>query len=143
MNEKIEFRPVSLTDFQQLEKFFPKWKKKSLLKKIHKSISDENDNRFVAVLNGTIIGHVRTRIFQRKKKKIALLQSLFVLPEFRAKGIGLAIEKHALSQLSPQIELVYGYVLKGNKASIKLHKKLGFKEIPSDKEGKHLFKLNL
>ncbi len=49
---------------------------------------------------------------------------LFVLSEYRGKGIGQALIKHALEKLEGQGSL---YVVKSNKPALNLYEKLGFK----------------
>jgi len=116
------FREANAADANAIQKLFPHWKN------VAKRIAQENRQRFVAELEGKVVGHVAVEFHSGTKEHIATMQSIIVLPEHRGKGIGIGLEKYAIAQLAPKIVMVVGRVSAENRASLVIQKKLGFKK---------------
>ncbi|WP_320128936.1 GNAT family N-acetyltransferase [uncultured Sphaerochaeta sp.] len=54
------------------------------------------------------------------------LGMLVIFPEFRRRGLALALERHYCNRLLGQGKIPYCHIIKGNTASLALHEKLGF-----------------
>jgi predicted GNAT family acetyltransferase len=50
---------------------------------------------------------------------------LYVFPEFRHRGYGVALQKHLIAKTMGEGYIPFGQVEKGNHASINLQKKIG------------------
>lgn len=81
---------------------------------------------------GKLIGMGKTHFFTKERfKHNASLQSLYVSPKYRGRGIAKEIEIRQLKLISekPEIALVFGEIFSSQIASLELHKKLGFEVV--------------
>ncbi|NPA75179.1 MAG: GNAT family N-acetyltransferase [Euryarchaeota archaeon] len=63
------------------------------------------------------------------RKKVGMIYDLYVVPEFRNRGLGTALLQYALNDMqSNGAQLVRLTVLSNNKKAISLYRKLGFAE---------------
>lgn len=65
---------------------------------------------------------------ENKKRHKAVLWGVYTTPEYRGQGIGRALCKNALDNVSEAIELIQLSVVKGKDTALGLYKDLGFKE---------------
>jgi phosphinothricin acetyltransferase len=85
-----------------------------------------------AEYEGKLVGMGSTRLFTKERfKHNASLESLYVTPTYRRKGIAEEIEKNQIDLISkmPGIEVIFGEIFSSQKASLELHKKLGFEVV--------------
>jgi ribosomal protein S18 acetylase RimI-like enzyme len=125
--EFIELKEVTLNTLGELHALFPHWKKSSVQKKINATLGG-SDRRFVALLNGVIVGHVKVIYGRGLHKHRAEITSLIVDQKHRRHHIGFELMKYVLSQISMTRKLALLAVDSKNKPAIKLYKKLGFEK---------------
>lgn len=134
INEFLEYTTKSYSK-QALEfaKFKPS-KKHAYSKNILKYFSELHHSRFLVAVEGTkIIGYVMGAIESNPhviKSKAGSIKSFFVTKEFRGKGIGKQLNKALVEWFKKKkcdhLELD---VYDGNKKTISMYKKWGFKEV--------------
>ena len=80
---------------------------------------------YILEKEGIAVGSIRFDI-EKNTAKISYL----IDPEFKGKGLGTRILKEGIARLrleKPFVKIIYGFVIKGNLASIKIFENLGFK----------------
>ncbi len=86
---------------------------------------DKDTTSFVAEVKGHIVGYARMKVNHEQKR--CYLESLYVLPEFQGRGIGMEllkiVEQNSLKNSFQQIWLG---VMEQNVPSLEWYKKLGF-----------------
>ncbi|MFA6268650.1 MAG: GNAT family N-acetyltransferase [archaeon] len=126
--DKIEYKElkeINLNTQAEIHALFPKWKKSSVQKKLNATLVGI-DERFVAIEDGRIVGHVKVVFGKGLHKHRVEVTSLVVEEHHRRKHIGVELMKFALSSLPKGKELVLLSVDSKNKAAISLYKKIGF-----------------
>jgi L-amino acid N-acyltransferase YncA len=101
-----------------------------------KALKGENAIIF-AEYKGKLIGIGGVHLFSREKvKHNASLESLYVSPEYRRKGIAKEIVKRELEFLakSPEIKMAFAEIFSSQTASLVLHKELGFEVVGTIKD---------
>ncbi|PRX43504.1 GNAT family N-acetyltransferase [Salegentibacter salegens] len=91
-------------------------------------IENSNCEYYILKVNGICAGSIR---FDIEEKQIAKINYLLD-PNFTGKGLGTYLLENGIKFLKenrPEINMVYGYVLKENMASIKIFEKLLFEEL--------------
>lgn len=98
-----------------------------------------NDSRWlvlVAEADGKIAGFGRVKYLMMSDGSASLdlpegwyLNGLIVAPEFQRLGIGLRLSERRISWVAERADIVRYFASLQNRASIALHKKLGFKEV--------------
>lgn len=84
----------------------------------------KNDSRIVGFAYAGIVRHN----FEKISKIIGVIDDVYVLPEFRGKGIGKKLVVECLNKMKVVgVKVVGLQVLTENRAAIKLYEKLGFK----------------
>ena len=118
---------------------FPKRTKESIIKEMNKAkkervkgfkqnISSKLTYFVVGEEKGEVVGFGQAELNKYDKKK-AMIEKIYVKKSFRGKGIGTKIFNELLNWLKKRkVKSVSAGIFIKNKASIKLHKKLGFKE---------------
>lgn len=124
----------SLKTIDELNQLFPHWSRENVLKKMKKTIANQN-LRFVAKSKGTIIAHVKVQPKKTIHEHIADITSLIVLPDYRRKGIGIKLMKFALTKIPKKTKIITLAVDSKNKKAINLYKKMGFKKYGLLKNG--------
>jgi len=82
---------------------------------------------YILEIEENAVGSIRFDI-EKNTAKINYL----IDPEFTGKGLGTRILKEGIDRLrseKPSVRIIYGFVIKGNLASIKIFEKLGFKMV--------------
>ena len=124
----LEFKRLSesnLNVISELHALFPHWKVLSVQKKISATLNGK-DVRFVALLDGKIIAHIRFIYPKGLHKHRVELTSLVVHPKHRHEGVARGLMSFAISCLSKGKWLLTLEVSTKNKPAISLYKKLGF-----------------
>ena len=128
MQKNPEIREIEESDLAGFQQLFPHWKAGNVQKKLGKTLKSKRVKRFVAELDGKIVGHIKCVPSRGRHSHITKLYSLAVLPEHREKGIGTALTQYAEKQMPERIKLVVFQVQAGNEKAIQLYKKLGYKQ---------------
>lgn len=90
-----------------------------------------NDCRFVAELNGNIVGWIALSATSKREVYHGVVEvSIYINTNYRNQGIGLILMNRLIVE-SEKLGYwtLYSSVIEENKASITLHKKSGFREI--------------
>ncbi|SKB59646.1 Protein N-acetyltransferase, RimJ/RimL family [Salegentibacter salinarum] len=139
-NKKNELRHVEISDFyltyswannQKVREF--SFNKDKITLKEHANwffskLENTNFEYYLLEVQGVAAGSIR---FDLEKESIAKINYLLD-PKFTGKGLGTYLLENGIQFLienRPLVQVVYGYVLKENIPSIKIFKKLSFKEI--------------
>jgi ribosomal protein S18 acetylase RimI-like enzyme len=122
-----ELREIDLNTVDQLHFLFPHWKKSSIQKKISNTLGG-CDKRFVALLNGRIVAHLRLVNGRGLHKHRVEITSLIVDSLHRRRHIGLCLLEFVLCSLPETKKLVLLAVDSKNAPAIKLYKKVGFRK---------------
>lgn len=123
--KKLETHDLNTID--DLHELFPFWRRESILKKL-KETEKGKDFRFVAIIGGKIVAHVKYALGKSLHKHRTEMVSLIVENESRRKGIAEKLVKFSLKNLPKEKSLVILAVDKKNKPAINLYKKIGFIE---------------
>lgn len=130
MVENIEFKRLSessLNTIDELSALFPHWKRASVQRKIDATLKHK-DARFVALMNGKIIAHVRVLFGKGMHKHRVEFASLIVLPKERHHGVAFGLMEFVFSSLPKSKTLGLLAASTKNKPAITLYKKLGFEK---------------
>jgi L-amino acid N-acyltransferase YncA len=101
--------------------------KKERLKGFRKELVDSKNYWVVAVDEGETLGIGHAWL---KTKDIGMIEKVYVSKEHRRKGVGLRIAKKLIRWLKKnKVKYIESSIYWGNKPSIKLNEKLGFKPI--------------
>ena len=122
-----QLKESDLNTIDELRKLFPRWKRKSLIKKLKETFNGK-DFRFVAQKKEKIIAHLMYRQGEDKHEHRAEMSSLIVLEKERRNGVASALIKYSLKRLPKKVSLVLLAVDKKNNPALALYKKLGFKK---------------
>lgn len=115
LNDNIDLK----SEIKDFEKDFPKLFKKN------KYFLTENNGKVIGFIGGEI--KIGGGFF--KNKRIGAIHALFVVEEYRNKGIGAELIKTFVSWLkTKKAEIIELDVPSNNSAAIKLYKSIGFKE---------------
>jgi len=128
MVDGVEFRQLTETNLvviDEISALFSHWKRASVQKKIENTLA-KKDLRFVAMLDGKIIGHVRILFGKGLHRHRVEFTSLVVLPKHRHHGVAFGLMLFALSALPKNKSLAILAASTKNKPAIALYKKLGF-----------------
>ena len=123
----LQLKESDLNTIDELHALFPRWKRKSLIKKLKETFNGK-DLRFVAQKKGRIVAHLMYRQGEDKHSHRAEMSSLIVLKNERGKGVASALIKYSLKRLPKKVSLVLLAVDKKNRPALSLYKKLGFKK---------------
>jgi len=135
MRKEITYREIKEKDSASLCALLPAVGKETAAQIIKESILGRREKRFVAVNAERVVAHINAEFSGEPYAHIAELRSLVVLPEYRGQGIAHTLYSHALAVLGKEKEIAIARVRTTNTPSIKLHEKLGFKEIGKMEKG--------
>jgi len=133
----IECKKLSdsaLGTVDQISALFPDWKKTSVQRKIADTLNGKDD-RFVALNEGKIIGHVRVVLGSGVHSHRAEMTSLVVDKSLRHQSIATLLVQYAIKELPKRTKLVLLAVDSSNKNAVGLYKKLGFEQYGFLKKG--------
>ncbi|MFA5931601.1 MAG: GNAT family N-acetyltransferase [archaeon] len=122
-----ELKEIDLNTVSQVHALFPHWKRASVQRKLD-STQKNKDQRFIALVKGKIVAHVKVVYGQGLHKHRAEITSLVVDKKMRKHHIGSGLMKFVLANISSKTFLVLLAVETTNKPAIKLYKKLGFEK---------------
>jgi ribosomal protein S18 acetylase RimI-like enzyme len=101
-----------------------------------RDVENPEHHLVVAESNATIVGYGRARLFEPGAEAPPdtapagyYLTGVFVAPEHRRRGIGLALTKARLDWIGRRASEAWFFAHAGNVASIDLHRLLGFEEV--------------
>jgi len=124
--DKMTLKPQKL-NWESLEEI-----KKTESEELKKDFRNSKKKIFVAVLEEKIIGFIKISFLGKNpyiKTKRGEIDELFVLEDYRKKGIGKALIKKGFFLFkSKEIKLISISVISNNIPTLKIYEKLGFKE---------------
>lgn len=137
--------PKDLSAVQSIDREFFLWACKinpwldsNYVKKKHatefrKDFLNKNEIFFIAEEKGKIVGYAEGVIENNspkfKAKKIGVLESLYIMPGYRGKGLGEKLSRQVLNWFKSKNIKSYKLVVQhANSKAYKLYKKLGFKD---------------
>lgn len=99
---------------------------------VREGLSSGRNLLLVAKIDNAVVGFAFASIFRNYplnvSKTIGAIDDVYVLPEFRGKGIGKKLAVECLNKMkAASVKAVTLQVLTENKAAIRLYEKLGFK----------------
>jgi len=131
----IKYLLANLKDSPELIKFYSNYSNKNFLSKRIECYIKYN-YVFVAKVDEKIVGVLQSYIKEDSGSGLAEFEEVFVLEEYRHRGIALGLIKHAVSKIKQEFlrlgskpRKVYLFVSANNIAGISLYKKAGFKQI--------------
>lgn len=106
---------------------------------IENSIEHKDHTYFIAFEGKKPIGYLHVAIDDEKNKQLSYLSELFVLEEYRSKGVGRALVDHQIEFLKGQrvIRNTLTTARENNERTINFYKKLGY-EITKEHKSKNL-----
>lgn len=101
------------------------------VKSVREDLAEKQGFLLVAKSRSKLVGFIYATISSRPveiTRTIGSINDLYVLPEYRGRGMGRKLMAECLSKLKDaKVEVVYIRVLVENKIAISLYEKLGFK----------------
>ena len=98
---------------------------------VREGLANGRNFLLVAKSDSRIVGFACASIFRQNLEVtqiVGTIEDVYVLPEFRGKGIGKKLAAECLTKMkASSVKVVRLQVLAENKAAIKLYEKLGFK----------------
>ena len=122
----VKIRAVSAGDSLGLRHLYPRWSTETTKKRIQKSLLSKREQRFIAVFDGNVAGHIFLKQGSGNHEHITTLYSLIVDERQRGKGIAKAMMDYAFKHLPEGTEIVVLQVQHDNLAAQSLFDRFGF-----------------
>jgi ribosomal protein S18 acetylase RimI-like enzyme len=118
-------------DYEMINKYEKKISLAALKRRKYKPIIDKKSNIVLLLLKGKAgIGFCWVNLLNTAREKKAIIEDIYVKPEFRSKKLGKTMLTKALSILKRKgIYLVFASTVVDNKEAIEFYKKNGFIEL--------------
>ncbi len=131
----MEIRKATSNDKELLIKNFKHYKFRNLIQNRVECYLTHN-NTLIAIKNNQLIGIIQWKIKEDPNLGVAEFEEIFVLKEYRGKGVGSALLKSSIQavkeffkKIGIKSRRIYLFVNENNKNAIQLYKKFNFKYV--------------